>query len=213
MKLHPFARAVANLTFENCFNPYSDHCPIFDCGDAANKRIRILSQILKNAANQPIEALWIGRDLGHRGGRRTGLALTDDIHVEAHLKRWHIMPIERPTIGDPIIERTAAIIWEQLNKIDLNIFLWNVFPLHPHEPNKPFTNRQHNSRERQAGEELLKELISLLHPSRIIAIGNDAAKVASQITSIPVLPVRHPSYGGQNQFLRQISELYALPPS
>lgn len=213
MKLHPFAEAVAGLQFQNCFNPYTDRCPKFDCAGAANRRVRIFSKILESAANQPIDAIWVGRDLGHRGGRRTGLALTDDVHVDHHLKRWNISPIKRLTTGDMVSERTAAVIWEQLNRIDLRIFLWNVFPLHPHEPDNPFTNRQHNARERKAGEKLLFELILLLRPSRVIAIGNDAATVASQISPVPVLSVRHPSYGGQSQFVRQISELYGLPMS
>jgi hypothetical protein len=208
MKPHPFVKAVAALNFENCFNPHSDRCQKFDRPDAPKRRAAILSKILESATSQPVEALWIGRDLGYRGGRRTGLALTDDAHIENHGKRWNLS-IERPTYGDVISERTAAVIWDQLNKINSRIFLWNAFPLHPHEPGNPFTNRQHNSHERKAGEKLLKELIVLLRPTRIIAIGNDAAKVAGGVTDdIPVIPVRHPSYGGQNQFLRQIEELY-----
>jgi len=51
-------------------------------------------------------------------------------------------------------------------------------------------------------------------PSRIVAIGNDAAAAAHRITdSVPVICVRHPSYGGQTQFQRQISELYGRPMS
>ncbi|MCP1463343.1 hypothetical protein J3D60_001168 [Pseudomonas sp. S3E17] len=42
-----------------------------------------------------------------------------------------------------------------------------------------------------------------------MAIGNDAAAAAHRITdSVPVVCVRHPSYGGQTQFQKQISELY-----
>jgi hypothetical protein len=56
---------------------------------------------------------------------------------------------------------------------------------------------------------LLQQLIVLLRPSRIVAIGNDAAAAAHRITdSVPVICVRHPSYGGQTQFQKQISELY-----
>ena len=62
---------------------------------------------------------------------------------------------------------------------------------------------------RRAGEELLKALIALLRPARIIAIGNDAAAAANRVANVvPVICVRHPSYGGQTQFLRQIAMLY-----
>jgi uracil-DNA glycosylase len=133
--------------------------------------------------------------------------------MNQHAKRWDIeLDIERPTIGSAIAERTAAVIWDKLAHIDARIFLWNVFPLHPHEPGNPFTNRQHNAHERKVGQALLKELIVLLRPSRIVAIGNDAAAAAHRITeSVPLVCVRHPSYGGQTQFQQQISELYNSP--
>ncbi|WP_454766113.1 uracil-DNA glycosylase [Cupriavidus campinensis] len=211
MKLHPFVGAVSALRFENCFNPYSDRCEVHDHLDAPRRRAEALSAMLRNAMREPVDAIWIGRDLGYRGGRRTGLALTDDVHIEQHAKRWNFVA-ERPTVGAAVAERTAAVIWSILNKIDARIFLWNVFPLHPHEPGDQFSNRQHNAKERRAGEELLQELIRSLKPARIIAIGNDATAAANRIAdAVPVICVRHPSYGGQTQFLAQISELYGNP--
>ena len=138
------------------------------------------------------------------------VALTDDIHIEKHSKRWGFTATQ-PTIGAAVAERTAAVIWRMLDQIDAKIFLWNVFPLHPHESGDPFTNRQHNARERQAGEEVLRDLVALLNPSRIVAIGNDAAAAADRVLSAtPVVRVRHPSYGGQTQFIRQITDLYGV---
>lgn len=157
-----------------------------------------------------VDALWIGRDLGHRGGRRTGLALTDDVHLTIHATRWNVS-IERPTKGSMVAERTAAVIWSILALVPAPVFLWNVFPLHPHEPGDPFTNRSHRPRERAAGEELLLELIAMLRPRRIVAIGNDAAKAAYKLATITeVVQVRHPSYGGQSDFIQQIRCLHDL---
>jgi uracil-DNA glycosylase len=214
MNLHPFVNAVAALRFHNCFNPYVDRCEIHDHRDAPRRRARALSAMVECAARVPIDAIWVGRDLGYRGGRRTGLALTDDVHIAPHAKRWDFVA-ERPTIGAAVAERTAAVIWSMLGQIDARIFLWNVFPLHPHESGQPFTNRQHNARERRAGEELLQALVALLRPARIIAIGNDAAAAADRVADeVPVIGVRHPSYGGQTEFLCQIAKLYgaALQP-
>lgn len=213
MKQHPFVDAVASLRFENCFNPYIDRCPVHDRADAPRLRASLLSTMLEQASHAPVDAIWIGRDLGYRGGRRTGLALTDDVHLLHHAQRWSI-PIERPTKGSAVAERTAAVIWDVLSQIEDRIFLWNVFPLHPHEVNDPFSNRMHNSREREAGLQLLKLLIDLLQPRRLVAIGNDAALAAVRVApaDLPVVKVRHPSYGGQTEFLQKVALLHGLQP-
>lgn len=211
MKTDDFMNALCALNFENTFNPYSRKCDVYDLPDAPRRRSSALLAILEAAADLEVDAIWIGRDLGYRGGRRTGLALTDDVHVCAHAARWSVAA-ERPTKGEPVIERTAAVIWSVLSQIRAHVFLWNVFPLHPHEPGDPFSNRSHNALERQAGEEILAQLIILLKPKRLIAIGIDAAKATNRITaSMKVHEIRHPSYGGQTQFLRQTKELYSLP--
>ena len=210
MKLHPFVSTVAALRFENSFNPYVDRCEVYDRHDAPRCRVMSLSAMVYRAMEGSIDAIWVGRDLGYRGGRRTGLALTDDIHIARHAKRWKLVA-ERSTVGAAVAERTAAVIWSILDQIELNVFLWNVFPLHPHHQNEPFTNRQHNTKERKAGEEILNMLFCLLRPARVIAIGNDAAASAKFVSGgIPVTGVRHPSSGGQGQFLRQMADLYDI---
>jgi hypothetical protein len=207
-----FVSGLKALSFEDTFNPYADRCPIHDKADAPQKRAKVLTKMLEAAMQVEVDSIWIGRDLGYRGGRRTGLALTDDLHISAHADRWH-MPVERPTKGTPIAERTAAVIWTVLEEIEAPIFLWNVFPLHPHDPNDPFSNRAHNPCERSAGEELLAALIVLLCPRRIVAVGNDAAKSATRVApNCEVLQVRHPSYGGQTEFLANVRSIYACKP-
>ena len=212
MNPHQIIRSLKKLEFRNTFNPYSDHCSDDDRADAADLRCESLQTILKAATELGVDSLWIGRDLGYRGGRRTGLAFTDDVHLSDHGRRWNV-EVCKPTEGKVVAERTAAVIWKALNQIaaDVRIFLWNVFPLHPHEPRRKFTNRAHNASEREAGKDLLKELIEMLNPSRLVAIGNDAKRITDQLAGDQrVIKVRHPSYGGQKQFFEQIGNLYDL---
>lgn len=210
MRPRDFVGALKALQFENAFNPYADRCIVHDLDDAPLRRATALRSILEAAAATEVDSLWIGRDLGHRGGRRTGLALTDDVHLTVHGTRWNIS-IERATTGPMVAERTAAVIWGMLAMVSTTVFLWNVFPLHPHEPDDPFSNRSHSPRERAVGEALLAELIVMLKPRRLVAIGNNAAKAADRVATITeVMQVRHPSYGGQSDFIQQIRCLYNL---
>jgi hypothetical protein len=205
-----FLSALAALRLANTFNPYADRCAVHDAPGAPKTRRKTLLALLNAAIKVELDSIWIGRDLGYRGGRRTGLALTDDVHIRVHAARWGL-EAERPTKGQAVTERTAAVIWSVLSHIDSPIFLWNVFPLHPHESGDPFSNRSHNATERETGEEILAELICLVKPRRLIAIGNDAARSASRLGfAQEVIQVRHPSYGGQTDFIRQIRELYGL---
>jgi len=205
-----FVNSLKAVKFDNVFNPYADRCEVHDLDDAPDRRARALQGMLNAAVRTEIDALWIGRDLGYRGGRRTGLALTDDVHLSIHATRWNIK-VERATTGSIVAERTAAVIWSMLAPVTASVFLWNVFPFHPHEPRDPFTNRSHSAKERELGESILAELILILRPKRLVCIGNDAAKVASRLAALArVEQVRHPSYGGQSDFIRQIRSLYRL---
>ena len=175
-----FVEALSKLKFENSFNPYSNRCVVHDLDDAPHRRSQALLTVLEAATKQDVDSIWIGRDLGYRGGRRTGLAFTDDVHIHEYAARWGLS-IQRPTKGDVAAERTAAVIWSVLSQIKVPVFLWNVFPLHPHEPDNPFSNRSHNSLERRTGEEFLSQLILLLKPHRLVAIGSDAARAARRL--------------------------------
>ena len=208
MSVRDIVGSLEDLRFENTFNPYFDLCPVYDADNAPEIRRSYLSEMLQRAADCDLDAIWVGRDLGYRGGRRTGLALTDDVHFSDHLRRWG-MEVKRPTCGEPVAERTAAAIWDILLRVNAPVFLWNVFPLHPFVKGDPFSNRAHNARERRVGAEILLRLVEYLRPKKIIAIGNDAYTVLSAVFCEDfVQKVRHPSYGGQSEFLATMEVLY-----
>ena len=201
---------LKGMSFPNTFNPYAEECEVYDKAGAAQLRAGLLGEMLGAASDVDIDSFWVGRDLGHRGGRRTGLALTDDLRFADHTKRWGI-EVDRPTEGPILRERTAGVVWEMLAEVSDHVFLWNVFPLHPFPGGDVFKNRAHSAVERKAGQRLLLMLFALLRPRRVVAVGNDAAKALGQIAEDrDICHVRHPSYGGENVFRAQIAALYGI---
>jgi hypothetical protein len=204
-----FVDRLAAMRFSAAFNPYSELCTDHDLPDAPAIRRRNLEIVLSKAISSGVESIWIARDLGYRGGRRTGLALTDDVTLDHHARMWGVDGLQRSTLGPPMPERTAALIWQVLGAVNQPVFLWNVFPLHPHQPNDPMSNRCHTRREREQVSPLLAWLVDILKPKHLVAIGRDAELALSGF-SCPTNAVRHPSYGGQTDFLRQSSAIYGL---
>ena len=213
MNSKKFVRELTGYTGTSVFNPYSDICKVFDKRNANLIRLKNLELILGELSSKEVDAIWIGRDLGHRGGRRTGLALTDEGSLEIASELWGV-ELTQATKGQVFYERTAANIWSSRQFINSNIFMWNVFPFHPHKSENPFTNRSHTARERDSGLSILEALLTILRPQKIVAIGNDAYKCSLKVhDQDKVFKVRHPSYGGEREFSSQISQLYGMSRS
>lgn len=204
-----FVKKLASLHFKDSFNPYSDGCNEFDRDDAPRIRRTNLQLVIDAALKGSVDSLWVARDLGYRGGRRTGLALTDEAHLLDHSRLYGDLPLKRATRGPIVVERTAKVIWQTLKQINRPVFLWNVFPLHPHESNDPLSNRCHTRAEREACSPLLTWLIANLQPKLVVAIGRDA-ELALADMGIAASQVRHPSYGGQGEFIDGMRSLYGL---
>lgn len=190
-----------------CFNPYVDRYVPFDLPDAPAIRRANLTHILRSAAASGVDDLWIGLELGHNGGRRTGLAMTDDAHLKEHGRRFDVADSVRcATRAGPTKEMTAGIVWGALERIERRVFLWNVVPVHPHRAAEPLSNRRHTSEERSACLPQLQNLIELLRPQRLVAVGGHAS-TALKRCGYPYVAVRHPAFGGKRQFLEQVADL------
>ena len=201
-----FIDALSSIRLEAVFNPYTDRCPLHDRSDAPKRRRANLLAFLEAAVEDKVDSIWIARDLGYRGGRRTGLPLTDEIHLQTFSEIYDLS-LSRATKGPPMAERTAATIWKVVTQINRPIFLWNIFPLHPFEPGDPLSNRCHTKAEREVLSDLLPILLQMLRPQRLIAIGRDAQNALTEL-SLECSFVRHPSYGGQSEFIRGMNQLY-----
>jgi hypothetical protein len=208
MNTQSFIAQLSDIKFDSVFNPYRDICHNHDHAEGPAIRRLNLQRYLEAAAGSGIESVWLGRDCGYRGGRRTGIALTDEIHLEALGGHFGISGLTKATVGRPVKERTATEVWKIIREVDARVFLWNVFPFHPFEAGKPMSNRRHSAREFNACRDLLYCLLKWLQPKRIVALGADAHSAVRRL-GFEVLPVRHPSYGGHIEFAKVMRKLYS----
>lgn len=208
MNAELFVNHLSQITFNGVFNPYRDLCDEHDHSESPAIRRLNLQRYLDAAVSYGVESVWMGRDCGYRGGRRTGIALTDELNLEALDHRFRISGLAKATVGQPVKERTATEVWKIIREVDARVFLWNIFPFHPFEAGNPMSNRRHSAREFNECRDLLCCLLEWLQPKMIIAIGADAHKALYRL-DFKVSPVRHPSYGGHLEFASGIRQLYS----
>lgn len=210
--IQQFIEQLSTVTLPDVFNPYRDICPLYDHSDAPQVRRENLEVLLRAARQLNVKTVWVARDLGYRGGRRTGLALTDEFHLSKKASMFGGIDLRRTTVGPAIKERTASTIWNMVERIGEPIFMWNAFPFHPHLPDDPMSNRCHKTRERKQTSWVLDSILELVKPTRVFSIGGDAKRCLATI-GVETTAFRHPSYGGQSEFIAQVSEAYDLPSS
>ncbi|PZR77222.1 MAG: uracil-DNA glycosylase [Chthoniobacterales bacterium] len=210
MTVEEFVDELSSISLPNVFNPYRDICPQSDHLGSPSLRRQNLLLFLVAMVQGGATSVWLGRDLGHRGGRRTGLALTDEFHLSLLEDTFGIVGIVKATIDSAASkERTATEVWKLLRALGKPVLLWNAFPFHPFDRDDPFSNRRHTSQEFRTCQYLLTTLLEWVNPATVIALGADAETALLEV-GCECVRVRHPSYGGQADFTRQVSDIYGI---
>ncbi|MDJ0627606.1 MAG: uracil-DNA glycosylase [Rhodobacter sp.] len=204
-----FIDELSTYETERVFNPWAMNCEYVDVEVSFTVRRENLRAVLIACAEADEVDVWIGRDLGWRGGRRTGVALVDEASLDGYAQSIEVETLRKATVGPVMRERTATEIHLARSRVSRKLFFWNVFPFHPHESDKPQSNRMHTRRERNVGLDFLTSVLALIPVERVVTIGNDAAKALESV-DMAYCTVRHPSYGGQKEFHRQIDSYYGL---
>ncbi|MEO1217222.1 MAG: uracil-DNA glycosylase [Bacteroidota bacterium] len=154
-------------------------------------------------------SLLLGEAPGYRGCKLSGVPFS----CEALLFQPDNHPVFGEAYGYQCLskgelerERSAFMVWEELNKFGEVPLIWNIFPFHPHLKENPKSNRGPRVAEMKIGQAFIKRLIKMYPIERIAAVGRKAYFGLDDIKdlSIEYQYVRHPSYGGKADFVKGI---------
>ncbi len=191
----------------NSFNPFDGSHP-----DNAIRRLNLELYLLQMAEHKP-KVLLLGEAPGYRGMRITGIPFTDRNILETGIEEFglfgpgkgYIVPADPSSVTS---EPTATVMWQTLTELDFLPLLWSAFPLHPHLPGKPLSNRTPSAAESAAGRLHWQTLSQLFSIRSVLAVGNVAHR--SIVLSGGSAPkVRHPAHGGNVKFKQGLEELLA----
>lgn len=201
-----FERAIFPVPSTNTYiNHYNNNITDLDLPGAVNIRRKNLRKYLESYPEKP-EALLVGEAPGYRGCRFTGVPFTSEAQLCSG-----ILPFtgERSSCSNtPWKETTATIFWRIMTRYHPKFLAWNCFPFHPYSYNNRLSNRHPRKREIEKFSKTLNDMISLLEPKVIIALGKKAEKTLQNMNHDPKY-VRHPARGGAIKFKQGITKIFS----
>jgi uracil-DNA glycosylase len=178
------------------FNLYKALNPQFDLPQAAAIRRANLFNFLESLPEQP-PILLVGEAPGWHGCRFSGLPFTSEAQLSSGS-----LPFQgqlSSCSGAPHAEASATIFWQALKAHHPHFFVWTSLPFHPHRPGQPLSNRTPTRQELQTYLPILAEVVRLLAPELVLAVGRQAQQALKWL-DILALAVRHPAHGGASEF-------------
>lgn len=155
------------------------------------------------------KVLLVGEAPGYQGTYRTGVSFCSEAIMLGPKNKFDLFGGEENGYTRVYHEErlwkepSATIVQRTMEELDTLPLIWATFPLHPHKPGIELSNRAPNLAEIRLGGAILKELIAIVQPEQIIAVGNIAEKCLQDL-AINAIKVRHPSHGGATQFHDQL---------
>ena len=194
---------------DGLFNPWRDEC---SQDTETNNPVAKFNRLACHLACDP-KLLLIGEAPGYQGCRYSGVAFTSErLLLEGVIPR--IAPIHHRLSrrSRPFSEPSATIVWNTLYRLGLEkkTILWNALQLHPHQPQKIWTNRTPSKAEILLGRTSLLRLIELYPTAKIVAVGQKSRDLLVDVIKItPAATVRHPANGGATKFSNEIASFAA----
>lgn len=198
-------RVFPEPSSDTLFNPYRDARDDLDRPGAAQTRRTNVRNYLRCYAEPP-PLFLLAEAPGPWGCRFSGVPLVSESQLADP-----DFPIDgTPTSqhDEPHREYSASIYWRVLQPYFPHFFTWNAVPFHPHDAGDPLTIRTPRRSEVARYEDVLADLLDLLQPERVLAVGRKAERALGEIDAACTY-VRHPSQGGAKKFEAGVREVLA----
>lgn len=190
---------------QTLFNYYRDNNNLLDKKGGNTIRLKNLYNYLASYTTYP-DYLLIGEAPGIKGCRFSGVPFTSERQLVEKILPFYGQQSSK--FSPPYTENTASIFWNTLKEHFPSFFIWNSVPFHPHPSGNYEKNRKPTKDEIELFAELTENIIGILQPKKIIAIGKTAKYLEKCIKNLKMTQVRHPSYGGKQEFVIQINKLF-----
>jgi uracil-DNA glycosylase len=195
------------------FNQYKDIDPRVDLPNANGIRRKNLRSYIESFSNKP-PILILGEAPGPWGCRFSGVPFTGErqlldpeffIHGNQS-SRFNPMYKKRNK-SPPYISNSSHTFWQTLEPFKEQFFVWNCIPFHPYKEGDILSIRNPNNMELQKYLKIIKTIISILDPEKIISVGRKPEKSLNHISKKSEY-VRHPARGGAQLFQESITKLF-----
>ncbi len=185
----------------------------FDHSERDNTiRRRNLELYLNQLAERRPATLLLGEAPSYRGMRVTGVPFTNTTILRRGIPHFGLLGTangyEVPDAPRVAAEPTATVMWNALVELDFVPVLWSAYPLHPHRPGNPLSNRRPSAREATEWAWSWQELMDVFSIRSVVAVGNVAHDILVK-SGLSVPRVRHPAQGGRDKFTLGLRELLA----
>lgn len=168
----------------------------------AQRRLKNITKYLSYYVTNPPKYILIGEAPGHKGCALSGIPFTSQYVIS----NSNFFKNKINIAGGAEKENTATVIWGILDSVQNPPLLWNAFPFHPYQSHNVNTNRKPIKPELLEGLEYINILKNIFPNAKLIAVGNVAYESLTSL-GLNVQKIRHPSYGGKNEFTQSVRNM------
>lgn len=223
-RLEQWIQRLSTYRSEQVHNPWGDVDHRFESSDTGHEQRQENLRAYLEPRLQQCKLLVVAEAMGYQGGRFSGIAITCERmllghhptvgphHIAKDVSRLGRTSNPKSNYIGKAIQRekgfnepTDTVVWNALLEEGVDPFsvvLWNIFPFHPYTSGKPLSNRTPVEAELDVGWTFTEELLRMLGPVPVLAVGAKAAQTMGRY-GVEARALRHPANGGATLYKEQ----------